>query len=92
MKTIEAFLEAAPDAMLIANRNGVILFANLQAEQLFGYERRELNGRQVEILVPERLRKAHIEHRSNFFRTPRQRRMVHLDSPVSQRTLTYRAG
>ncbi len=42
-----AFLDAAPDAMIIADRNGNILLANQHAERLFGYGRDELVGRPI---------------------------------------------
>jgi protein-histidine pros-kinase len=48
-------LESAPDAMLMVNQDGRILFANAQTERLFGYDRSELLGQPVELLVPEPL-------------------------------------
>ena len=70
-----AFLEAAPDAMVIVGRDGRILFANGQAERLFGYPRDELVGRAVDVLVPARYRAAHPGHRAAFFDAPRARPM-----------------
>ncbi|MBL8620371.1 MAG: PAS domain S-box protein [Myxococcales bacterium] len=70
-----AFLEAAPDAMVIVRRDGRILFANGQAERLFGYPRDELIGQLVDVLVPARYRGAHPGHRAGFFDTPRARPM-----------------
>ena len=46
-------LEAAPDAMIGGDDDGLIRFANRQVEVLFGYPRAELIGRPVEVLVPE---------------------------------------
>jgi PAS domain S-box-containing protein len=68
-------LESAPDAMIIVDAAGLITLINAQAEQLFGYRREELVGRPVEVLVPERFRYHHPEHRSGYLANPRVRRM-----------------
>ena len=47
-----SLLEAAPDAMVIADNTGHIVFVNLQTQRLFGYETSELLGRSVEVLLP----------------------------------------
>ena len=65
-----AVLEAAPDAMLVVNRAGEIVAANLQAQKLYGYSREHLIGRVVESLIPARLRDRHRQHRENFFANP----------------------
>ena len=68
-------LEAAPDAMVIVNRQGDIVLVNTQVEKLFGYGREELIGRKIEILVPERSRQEHAERRSDFSAHPHLREM-----------------
>ena len=70
-----AVLEAAPDAMLIADRAGRILLANAQVETLFGYTRAELLGQPIELLVPERFRPGHQAQRTAFLAAPRVRPM-----------------
>src|SRR6202171_1418516 len=46
-------LEAAPDAMVVVNRDGEIVLLNLQAEKQFGYRRDELVGQKVKRIIPE---------------------------------------
>src|SRR5438876_834355 len=46
----QSLLEAAPDALIITNLKGIILLANSRTEELFGYEKEELQGQPVESL------------------------------------------
>lgn len=68
-------VSAAPDAMVLADKTGHIVLANDEAERLFGYEQQELLGMPVEMLVPERFRNRHVEHRDAYFTAPVMRPM-----------------
>jgi two-component system, sensor histidine kinase len=59
-------LESAPDAIVIVDDDGQILFANSRVTPLFGYEPHELLRRRIEILLPDRLRGRHRMHRGNY--------------------------
>jgi PAS domain S-box-containing protein len=70
-----ALLEAAPDAAVIAGRDGRIALVNRQTEVMFGYDRQELLGQPVEVLLPERFRPRHVDHRARYAAAPRTRLM-----------------
>ncbi len=60
-------VESSPSGMLMVDKGGIILLVNRQIEQQFGYERAELIGQPVEMLVPQRVRSHHAGDRSEFF-------------------------
>lgn len=68
-------VESAPDAMIIVDAQGAIVLVNGQTERLFGYSREELLGQPIEVLLPERFRRRHVELRDNYFKDPQPRAM-----------------
>ena len=71
----KALLESAPDAMVIVKGTGEITLVNAQMEKLFRCKREELIGQSVEILIPERYRERHVDHRAAFSKNMRLRPM-----------------
>jgi len=71
----EKMMESLPDAVFVVGADGRIQEANQQAERMFGYPRAELAGQSVDLLIPERLRGAHIHHREHYQSEPRLRSM-----------------
>jgi formate hydrogenlyase transcriptional activator len=67
--------EKAPDAVLVSDCEGKILFLNTQTEKLFGYSRTELQGQPLEVLMPERFRRCHASQRSSYASAPTFRQM-----------------
>jgi two-component system, sensor histidine kinase len=68
-------LDAAPDALIIIDAQGIVRFANAQASVLFGYPHEELVGQPLESLIPERFRARHAGHRNTYLAAPRLRPM-----------------
>lgn len=68
-------VEAAPTGMVMVNSQGAISLVNSQIEEQFGYQRRELVGQPIEVLVPERFRAKHPVYRADYFSKPALRAM-----------------
>ncbi len=70
-----ATVENALDSIVIADQDGKIEFANQRVEQVFGYSPKELIGQPIEVLVPDRLRSIHVNHREKYLAHPSARMM-----------------
>lgn len=71
----KGLLESAPDGIVVIDRAGRIVIVNNQTERLFDYMRDELVGKPIEVLVPDRLKHAHVAHRDGYFLVPKTRPM-----------------
>lgn len=58
-KYLKQTLEAAPDAILISDKQGIIRYWNIGAEQMFGFTAAEAVGQSLDIFIPEKLRARH---------------------------------
>ncbi|MEO8313865.1 MAG: ATP-binding protein [Pseudomonadota bacterium] len=72
---LPSVLESAPDAIIVIDTAGTILFANRQVSALFGILPSDLVGQPVEVLLPERFRSRHVGHRQSFRENLRLRPM-----------------
>jgi len=70
-----ALFESDAQGIAIVDKRGLIERANPKLAQIFGYGSAELVGQSIEMLLPERLRGAHVSHRDNYFKSPRTRPM-----------------
>ena len=70
---LEHLLEAVPDALVGMDQKGVIRFVNRQTESLFGYDRDDLIGQPVEMLLPDPLWQVYSAHRQDYFSDLRTR-------------------
>lgn len=78
----EQLLQQSPDALILANKKGEIMFANVAVTNLFGYQPEELVGQTMEVLMPGRYRRAHVGHRDGYSAQPTQRAMGHRGVPL----------
>ena len=72
---LASVLESAPDAVVIVDAVGTILFASRRITALCGYQPEEIVGQGIECLLPGRFRDAHLGHRRNYERNARPRPM-----------------
>jgi PAS domain S-box-containing protein len=73
--TFQVMVESTPSAIVLVNKEGKIAYVNNQTEKLFGYNRSELVGQLMEILIPDRYHSHHPGFRKMFFDSPSVRSM-----------------
>lgn len=71
----QTILDEAPDAVLAIDADGLVLYANHEAERMFGYSQSELAGIEISRLVPPRFRDRHKRHLKGYQAEPGNRRM-----------------
>jgi PAS domain S-box-containing protein len=71
----QQLLQFSPDALVVVDLRGLILFANATSRSLFGYTREQLVGQSIDMLVPERFRLRHGAHLAGYLRDPTAREM-----------------
>ncbi|MGH9672519.1 MAG: sensor histidine kinase [Bryobacteraceae bacterium] len=72
---ISMYLESASQGIVTVSEGGIIQMVNARTEEMFGFRREELLGKELEILLPERYRGRHHLHRASYFHEPRVRPM-----------------
>lgn len=70
-----AAMSAAPDGILLVDRQGCIVMANTAMEEISGYSADELCGSPLGLLLPSPLREAHVHHFQSYFNAPSRRPM-----------------
>ena len=75
MEIYQRIFEYTPDALLVVDQAGNITLVNAQAETLFGYDRGEMIGQPIEMLVPSRYAASHARHRNGFKREAHSRQI-----------------
>ncbi len=73
--TFQVMVDASPNALILVNKEGKIVYTNAFAEKLFQYQRVEIIGQKIEVLMPARFEKYHPGLVKSFFTSPEFRRM-----------------
>lgn len=69
----KAFFELVSPGILLINKEGIIVAANPFICRQFGYEKQELTGEKIELLIPQRFHQTHVQHRQAFAGKPADR-------------------
>lgn len=73
----EALFNHATIGIILCNKQAEIINFNAQAEQQFGYQKEEIIGKKIEILLPKQFRHSHVGDRNGFYDDPKNRVMGH---------------
>jgi len=72
---VREVINSAPQGMVVVNAEGMIEQVNRSVLKMFGYNREELTGQSIEVLLPVNLREKHVKLRQSYFENPRHRPM-----------------
>lgn len=65
-KIFEEVFHSGPDAIIVVNSEGQVIMTNDRVKEVFGYDKDELKGQTIEVLVPGRFKQSHTKHRSGY--------------------------
>jgi PAS domain S-box-containing protein len=74
-QNVRVLIESAPNGIIVVDEQGTIRLVNASSEKLFGYQRSELVGKNIEVLVPDRQADAHVAMRKSYQQAPTPRLM-----------------
>ncbi|CAN5229562.1 hypothetical protein BH09BAC5_BH09BAC5_12390 [soil metagenome] len=77
IEMLDAIVEHGTEGIIVADKKGILRMVNPSAERIFGYERGELNGKTIEILLPPRYKEKHVGQRNGYIEKPAPRAMGH---------------
>lgn len=73
---LHRFIDTAAEAIVIVDKDGLIVLFNRRASFLFGWTSEEVIGQPIEVLIPDELRERHAAvHRAGFITEPYTRPM-----------------
>lgn len=73
--SIETLVESMSEGVIFIDKIGKIVFVNSKATQLFKYKEKEMLGKTIDILIPEKYRSVHSSHIQYYFQNPKIRSM-----------------
>src|SRR5207248_2626262 len=74
-RKFKAIFESVSDGILTVSREGILVAVNKRIEEMFGYDRNDLVGQPLEMLLPKRFREGHAHYRAHYFSQPAVRAM-----------------
>src|SRR5690606_27528864 len=72
---LEMLSEVVSEGIIMVNDAHHIVSSNATANKMFGYEKDELNGKPLEILIPQNVRQGHHKDVGKFVKSGKARRM-----------------
>jgi PAS domain S-box-containing protein len=75
IEMLDALFKHATEGIIVTGKDARIIMVNPKAEQLFGYEKDELMGNTIEVLIPSRYAASHVGHRNGYMKKPHPRAM-----------------